>query len=181
MRKVVAYELLSLDGVAEDPDAFITDFDDVMEENLGRVIATQDAVILGRRTYDHWAAFWPGSDIEPFASFINGVAKFVATATPPDREWANTDIIDRDLHVFVSELKQQSGSDIGLHGSIATVQSLLHHGLVDELRLVIAPAVQMSGRKLFDVGLPTRLTLTRHDVSPTGYLLLDYHVQSAVD
>ena len=83
MRKVVAYELLSLDGVAEQPDEFITDFDDVMRENLGRVIATQDAVLLGRRTYDDWAAFWPTSDIEPFASFINGVEKFVVTSTTP--------------------------------------------------------------------------------------------------
>ena len=59
MRKVVAYELLSLDGVAEQPDEFITEFDDAMRENLGRVIATQDSVILGRRTYDDWARFWP--------------------------------------------------------------------------------------------------------------------------
>ena len=72
MRKVVAYEFLSLDGVAESPDEFVTDFDDVMEENLDRVIATQDAVLLGRRTYDEWAVYWPKSDIEPFASFING-------------------------------------------------------------------------------------------------------------
>ena len=57
MRKVVAYELLSLDGVAEQPDEFVTEFDDVMRENLGRVIAAQDTVLLGRRTYDDWAAF----------------------------------------------------------------------------------------------------------------------------
>ena len=82
MRKVIAYELLSLDGVAEDPDQFFTDFDDVMGENLERVIASQDAVLLGHRTYEEWAAFWPSSDIEPFASFINGVEKFVATTTP---------------------------------------------------------------------------------------------------
>lgn len=89
MRKVVAYELLSLDGVAEQPDDFVTDWDDVMGENLRRVIATQDTVLLGRRTFDEWAAFWPTSDIEPFASFINGVQKFVVTSTPPDRECAD--------------------------------------------------------------------------------------------
>ena len=83
VRKVVVYELLSLDGVAEEPDEFINDFDDVMKENLGRVVATQDSVLLGRRTYDDWARFWPTSDIEPFASFINGVEKFVATSTTP--------------------------------------------------------------------------------------------------
>ena len=70
-RKVVAYELLSLDGVAEDPDRFMTAWDDAMEANLASVIAGQDAVILGRRSYDEWARFWPGSEIEPFASFLS--------------------------------------------------------------------------------------------------------------
>ena len=176
MRKVVAYELLSLDGVAEDPDGFITDWDEAMDENLGRVIATQDTVILGRRTYDDWAAFWPPSEIEPFATFINGVEKFVMTSTTPAQSWSRATVIEGDLTAFVAELKQRNGGDIGLHGSIALVQSLLHVGLVDELRLVIAPAVQATGRRLFDVGRPTRLTLTRHVVSPAGYLLLDYRV-----
>ena len=178
MRNVVVYELLSLDGVAERPDDFITDFDDVMRENLARVIATQDAVLLGRRTYDEWAAFWPASDIEPFASFINGAAKFVATSTTPVQSWANTTVIDGDLLEFVSQLKRQSGGDIGVHGSIALTQSLLEAGMVDELRLVIAPAVHMRGRKLFDKALPRRMTLDRHVASPTGYLLLDFRVAS---
>ena len=178
MRKVVAYELLSLDGVAEQPDEFVTEFDEVMSENLGRVIATQDAVILGRRTYDDWAEFWPPSDIEPFASFINGVDKFVVTATTPGLAWANTTAVDGRLPEFVTELKQRSGGDIGVHGSIALTQSLLEGGLVDELRLVIAPAVQMHGRRLFDRGLPRRLTLVRNVTSPSGYLLLDFQLVS---
>ena len=86
MRKVVVYELLSLDGVAEDPDGFFADWDDAMEANLAAVIAAQDAVILGRRSYDEWAEFWPGSEIEPFATFINGVSKYVATSPPLVRE-----------------------------------------------------------------------------------------------
>ncbi len=176
VRKVVVYELLSLDGVAEEPDEFINDFDDVMKENLGRVVATQDSVLLGRRTYDDWARFWPTSDIEPFASFINGVEKFVATSTTPDQTWEKTTVIDGGLAEFVSELKRRAGGDIGVHGSIALTQSLLERGLVDELRLVIAPAVHMHGRKLFDKGLPKRLTLTRDVSSPSGYLLIDFRV-----
>jgi dihydrofolate reductase len=82
VRKVVVYELLSLDGVAEDPDGFIADWDDAMDANLAAVIATQDAVILGRRSYTEWAQFWPSSQIQPFATFINGVTKYVATSTP---------------------------------------------------------------------------------------------------
>ena len=114
VRKVVAYELLSLDGVAEQPDEFVTDFDDAMRENLDRVIATQDAVLLGRRTYDEWAEFWPTSDIEPFASFINGVEKFVVTSTTPEETWANARVVDGGLVEFVTELRQQSGKDIGV-------------------------------------------------------------------
>lgn len=176
MRKVVAYELLSLDGVAEHPDEFITDFDDVMKENLVRVIATQDAVLLGRRTYDDWAAFWPSSDIEPFACFINGVEKFVATSKAPELTWSNVSVINGDVIDLVNELKRQPGGDIGVHGSISLAQSLLYEGLIDELRLVIAPALQDRGRKLFDNGVASRLTLTRTVVSPAGYLLLDFHV-----
>ncbi len=178
MRKVVAYELLSLDGVAEDPDTYVNDWDDAMGENLARVIASQDTVLLGHRTYDDWAAFWPASDIEPFASFINPVEKFVAASTAPAQTWSNVTVIDGDLPEFVIDLKQGSGGDIGLHGSIELVQSLLEARMVDELHLVVAPSLQMHGRKLFDKALPTRLTLTRHVTSPAGYLLLDYHIES---
>ena len=176
VRKLVVYELLSLDGAAEHPDEFITDFDHVMRENLGRVIATQDAVLLGRRTYDDWADFWPTSDIEPFASFINVVEKLVVTSTTLGKTWANTTIIDGDLLELVPELKRRSGGDIGVHGSIALTQALLEGGLVDELRLVVAPALQIHGRKLFEKGSSRRLTLTRNVTSPSGYLLLDYQV-----
>ena len=176
MRKVIAYELLSLDGVAEHPDEFITVFDHVMEENLARVISSQDTVLLGHRTYDEWAAFWPESEIEPFASFINAVEKFVATTTPPGQDWTNATVIGGELAAFVNQLKRETGGDIGVHGSIELLQSLFEVGLVDELRLVIAPALQLHGRKLFDRGLPTRLTLTRYVASPAGYLMLDFRV-----
>ncbi|MGC2168150.1 MAG: dihydrofolate reductase family protein [Acidimicrobiales bacterium] len=175
-RKLVAYELLSLDGVAEDPDQFITDWDDVMDENLARVIATQDTVILGRRTYNDWAAFWPTSEIEPFATFINGVDKYVVTSTTPDDLWAKTSVIGADYVEHIADLKQRPGGDIGLHGSIDLTGTLLAGGLVDELRLVVAPQLQGAGRRLFDSGVQNRLTLTRSVESPAGYLLLDYAV-----
>ena len=73
MRRVVLYELLSLDGVAERPDEFFTEWDEAMDANLDAVIAAQDAVILGRTSYNEWADFWPTATIEPFATFINGV------------------------------------------------------------------------------------------------------------
>ena len=181
MRKVVAGGFLSLDGVAEQPDEFVTDWDEAVDENIGRVIATQDTVLLGRRTYDEWSAYWPNSDIEPFATFINGVEKFVASSTTPGLTWTNTTVIDGDLLEFVTELKRQPGGDIGVHGSIALTQSLLEGGLVDELRLCVAPVLHMHGRKLFDNGLSRKLILTRHVATRAGYLLLDFQVGSDVE
>ena len=176
MRKIVVYELVSLDGVAQDPDEFITDWDDTMDANLAEVIAAQDAVILGRRSYDEWARFWPAAEIEPFASFINAVAKYVATSASLDREWANATRIDGDLVEFVRDLKDRPGDDIGVHASISVAQALLAADVVDELRLVIAPRVVGSGRRLLD-GLPSiRLETIRSATSPTGHLLVDYRL-----
>ena len=176
MRKIVVYELLSLDGVAEAPDEFITEWDDAMDANLGVVIRTQDAVILGRSSYDEWAQFWPGSEIEPFATFINGVAKYVTTSSPLDRGWANSTAIDGGLIEFVQDLKDRPGGDIGVHASISVSQTLFAADVVDELRLVIAPRIAGSGRRLLD-GLPSiRLESIRSATSPTGYLLVDYRV-----
>ncbi|MCW2758962.1 MAG: deaminase [Nocardioidaceae bacterium] len=176
MRKVVVYELLSLDGVAEKPDGFIDDWDDEMEARLVGVIATQDAVVLGRRSYDEWSGFWPSSDIEPFATFINGVAKYVATSTPLDQDWANATRVDGDPVEFVRDLKDRPGGDIGVHASISVAQSLLAAGVVDELRLVVAPTIASQGRRLLD-GLPAiRLEAVSSTTSPTGSLLVDYRV-----
>ena len=176
MRKIVVYELLSLDGVAEDPDSFFADWDAAMDANLAAVIATQDAVILGRRSYTEWAAFWPNSQIQPFATFINGVTKHVATSTPLDRGWANASAIDGGLVDFVRDLKQQRGGDVGVHASISVAQTLLAADMVDELKLVIAPTIAGPGRRLFD-GVPSlRLGSMRSAVSPTGSLLVDYRL-----
>jgi dihydrofolate reductase len=174
MRKVVLYELLSLDGVAERPVSFFLDFDDVMRENLQRVIADQDIVLLGRRTYDDWAKDWPGSDIEPFASFINKVRKYVVTSGQLAKPWENSAVAGAPLRDFVSGLKSQEGGDIGVHGSLSLAHTLLEEDLVDELRLVVAPAIAATGRKLFDGLQPQRFQLTRSVSSPAGYLLLDF-------
>jgi dihydrofolate reductase len=169
------YELLSLDGVAEAPDTFFG-WDDALDANLAAVIAAQDVVILGRRSYDEWAEFWPGSDIEPFATFINGVTKHVATSTPLERGWAHATAIEGGLVEFVRELRQQPGGDVGVHASISVAQALLAAGLVDELVLVIGPMIAGRGRKLLD-GLPSiRLELIRSEVVPAGYVIVDYRV-----
>ena len=175
MRKVVGYELLSLDGVAEHPDEFF-DWDDELDANLGEVIATQDAVLLGRRSYDEWSAFWPTSDIEPFATFINDVAKYVVTSTPLQREWTNAEPVESDVVAFVRELKRREGGDIGVHASISLAQSLLAAHLIDELRLVVAPTTVGRGRRLLDGVPPVRLELVSGTTSPSGHLVLSYRV-----
>ena len=175
-RKVVAGHFLSLDGVAEAPERFITAWDDETDASGADLISTQDAVILGRHTYDEWAEFWPGSDIQPFASFINAVPKYVATSTRLDREWTSSRVIDGGLVDFVRHLKDQPGGDIGVHGSISVTRTLLAADVVDELRLVIAPTIAGSGQRLLD-GLPLiRLETIRGAASSSGHVLVDYRV-----
>ena len=176
MRKVVVYELVSLDGVAEAPDGFFTDWDDAMDANLAGVIATQDVVILGRRSYGEWARFWPTSDIQPFAAFINAVTKHIATSTPLDQDWPNATTIDGDPVEFVRGLKETPGGDIGVHASISVAQALLAADVVDELRLVIAPAIAGRGRRLLESLPAIQLEMLRTETSPTGYVLADYRV-----
>ena len=179
MRKVVAYTLVSVDGVAEDPDRFLFEFDAVMEANLAEVIATQDTVLLGRRMYDEWSSYWPNSDDQPFADFINSVHKHVATSTPLTRDWANAERITGPVDDFVHELKSRVGGDIGVHGSISLTQSLLAANLVDEVRLLVAPRVVGGGRRLFENGATHALALVHGSSSPSGSLLLHYHVIGA--
>ena len=176
MRKVVLTAFLSLDGVAEEAHRFCLDWDDVVDAHGAAVIATQDAVILGHRTYDEWSVFWPTSDIEPFASFVNKVPKYVAASTPLEREWHNATPVDGELARFVTDLKHSSGGDIGVHGSISVARTLLAAGVVDEVRLSVAPVVAGGGRRLLD-GLPQiRFDLLGAVRSPSGYLLVDYRV-----
>lgn len=175
-RKVVAGHFVSLDGVAEAPDRFLTAWDEETDASGVELIRTQDTVVLGRRTYDEWAPFWPDSDIEPFASFINAVPKHVATSSPLDPAWSGAQAIEGDLVEFVRGLKAQPGGDIGVHGSISVTRALLAAGLVDELRLVVTPVVVGQGQRLLE-GVPTtRLETLRGVVSPSGHLLLDYRV-----
>ena len=181
MRKLVAYTLLSADGVAESPDQFLLDYDDELQENLKGVIETQDAVLLGRRTHDEWADFWPESDIEPFATFINTTQKYVATSTPLQSQWAMTTVMASPVHEFVRDLKAQTGGDIGVHGSIELTRSLIAAGLVDELRLVIAPAVAGPGRRLLGDGHAVKLQLLSGATTSSGALIADYRVLAVTE
>jgi dihydrofolate reductase len=174
MRPVVLYTLLSLDGVAESPDQFILDWDDRLDANLATVIEEQDAVLLGRQMYEEWSTYWPTSDVEPFATFINGVQKYVVTSSEPGGDWGPQTLVTDDPGGFVSALKETEGRAIGIHGSITLARSLLSAGLVDELRLVIAPVTVGSGQRLFGQDDLRRWELIASEGAPSGELLLHY-------
>ena len=174
-RKIVLYSLLSLDGVAEEPGDWLSDGGREVFDNLGGIIETQDDVLLGRGTYDYWVGYWPTSETEPFASFINGVRKHVVTSSEPGESWSNSTLVGEPVVDYVERLKDGPGGDIGIHGSISLAQSLLRAGLIDELRLVIAPTLAGSGRRLFTDGeQPERLELEAVDRSEAGTVFLTY-------
>src|SRR5690349_14531984 len=185
MRKLVAYTLMALDGAVDDPSQIFAPSDDPDEPFLfdeeceafeAETIAAQDAVLLGRNMYDEWRRFWPGVGTNPFADFINPVKKYVVTSRPiGEGEWADAEPLSGPLPERVAGLKAEDGRDIGVHGSIRLVQSLLAEDLLDELRLVVGPVVGLPGRRLFeDLAAPKRLRLVRRDVTSEENLLLTY-------
>lgn len=175
MRRVVLYELVSIDGVAEEPGDWMGPVDAAVVDNLARVIARQDDVLLGRATYDYWAGYWPTSDHQPFADFINGTPKHVFSSGTPVGGWPNTTVVTAPAVDHVRAMRETGGGDIGIHGSATLARSLLRAGLVDEMRLVVAPAVAGRGRRLFaDEGDLQRFDLVQADATPSGVLLLGY-------
>ena len=175
MRKVVLYQLQSLDGVAEEPGDWMFAADQTMYDNLSTVIGSQTDVLLGRGTYDYWSGYWPAATDEPFASFINGTTKHVFTSTAPDVEWASSTIVDTPAEQYVADMKQGDGGDIGIHGSIRLARSLVEAGLVDELRLVVCPAFADGGRRGFsDIAGLQKWELLDARSTSDGQLLLGY-------
>ena len=175
VRRIVLYELMSLDGVAEEPGNWMCEVDDAVVGNLAAIIARQDAVLLGRGTYDYWSGYWPTSDVQPFADFINGTMKHVFTSSEPPEAWANSVLVDEPMVEYVRRLQSLTGGDIGVHGSITLAQGLLEADLVDELDLVVAPALAAGGRKLFEAGHELRrLELRDVDRATTGAVFLRY-------
>lgn len=176
MRKVVLYELTSLDGVADEPGEgqWFGDADSRLMDNLAEVVATQDTVLLGRRTFEKWVPYWPTSTMQPFADFINNTPKMVFSSTALEDEWSATTHITDPALTFVAQLKRTKGADIGIHGSLTLAQTLLREHLIDELRLVVAPSLAGDGRRLFEGhGNLQRFELTESDRSG-GCLLLRY-------
>ena len=190
MRRVGLYTTTPLAGAVDDPTrAFPPDvdpdkpqpptFDDDLIAREADLLATQDAVLLGRHMYDQWARYWPTSDEQPFADFINGVKKYVVTSSPLGVEWGDVEAVTGPLADIVRDLKAPEGGDIGVHGSIELAQSLFAEGLVDELHLAVAPVLDPEGRRLFGKGTDLqRLTLVSATPTVGGALWLVYRPAS---
>jgi len=179
MRKVVALELVSLDGVMESPERWSFQFqNDEMAEANASGMAAADAMLFGRLTYQEFAAFWPyqNSAEQPFTDYLNNTPKYVVSTTLEEPlEWNNSTLIKDDVAEEVAGLKQQPGKDIGIVGSAALVRSLLRDGLLDELRLMVHPVVVGGGKRLFEDGGDQRaLELVDSKTFGTGVLYLTY-------
>ncbi len=176
MRKVVAGLFISLDGVTESPDQWQFDnFDEDMLAGMTSQIGAQDAVLLGRVTYQEWAPFWPTSTDEPYASFINNTPKYVVSTTLDKVEWKNSTLIKGNLTEEIAKLKQQPGKNIGVSGSPTLVRSLLQNDLLDELMLMIHPVVVGKGKRLFKEGSDLkRLKLVDTQTTRSGVVILTY-------
>jgi dihydrofolate reductase len=177
MRKVTASLFSSLDGVVEAPNEWQFAFDDEMGAAVTRLFDELDTVLLGRVTYSEWAAYWPTSTDEPFASWINSTPKYVASSTLDSvDQWSNSTLIKGSVADFVAELRQQDGGTIGVAGSPSLVRSLIDQGLLDELTLMISPVVAGGGRKrLFaDDAALTKLELVEAQPTSSGALIATY-------
>ena len=158
MGRIVVTEFASLDGVVEDPGGAedfkyggwsfeISRGDEGDKFKLDETFAS-DALLLGRVTYEGFAAAWPSRDGE-FADKFNSMPKYVVSSTLKDPTWTNSTVLSGDLAEEVAKLKQEVDGDIVVHGSVQLVQALIEHDLVDELRLMVFPVVLGSGKRIF--------------------------------
>ena len=155
MRKMIAVELVSVDGVMESPEEWAFPYSSTeMEEANASGMAASDALLLGRVTYEGLAAFWPHQPGgTPMVDYINSVPKLVvSTILEEPLEWNNSTLIKGSVAKEMTELKRLPGKDITILGSGALVRSLLQSGLLDELRLIIHPVVLGGGKRLFEDG-----------------------------
>jgi dihydrofolate reductase len=175
MRKLKAWLYMTLDGVVEAPENWVMPDEEMFEEQTADY-ASSDALLLGRRTYEIFAASWPqrGSDVAN-ADWMNNTQKYVASTTLDSPEWQNTTVLKGDVPEAVSRLKQEDGATITLNGSGALLSSLLNSGLVDELRIFLHPVVLGSGARLLDdTGVLGALELTHCHAYDNGVVSLTY-------
>ena len=175
-RTLAATLFVSLDGVVESPEKWSFPFwsEETQKFKFDETFAS-DALLLGRVTYEGFAAAWPGrKDPDGFADRFNSMPKFVASRTLKKLAWNNSHLIKGDLAGEVSKLKEQPGRDIVIHGSPGLIRSLLPSGLIDEFRLLVYPLVLGHGKRLFDEGSQASLKLVESTTFSKGVVKLVY-------
>lgn len=195
MRNVVAATFLSLDGVMQAPGGPEEDtaggfshggwtfhyWDEPMGEAMDKAFAEEFDLLLGRRTYDIFAAHWPHAGDDPVATKFNACTKYVATSAPKTLNWQNSVALRGEIAAEVAALKRQSGPKLLLQGSSELIQLLLAKDLIDEFNLMIFPVVLGAGKRLFGEGtLPGAFNLVESRVSSTGVIMATYRRAGAV-
>jgi dihydrofolate reductase len=188
MRELIVLSDLTLDGVMQapgDPEEDPSDgfehggwmagyWDEQLEMAMEESMSVPFDLVLGRRTYEIFAAYWPQSD-ERGAELLNSATKHVASTTRGELEWENSKLIEGEVPEGVRALKAQDGPELQVHGSGNLIQTLLEHGLIDEFRLKIFPLVLGKGKRLFDGGtVPAGLELASSRVLSGGVIVVTY-------
>lgn len=182
MRKLISHLIMTLDGVVVfdavvDTIMKLRDTDEVLGDFFPKV-AQEDAMLLGRVTYEEWAGYWPTSTVEPFACHINSTPKYVVSKTLEAVPWGtngNATLLKGNLAEEIAQLKQQPGKNIGIHGSPTVVEALLQADLLDELRIEIYPVIAGRGARLFHDGHGIKqLQLADSKITSNGVAILTY-------
>lgn len=194
-RSIIAGAFVSLDGVMqapggpeEDPTGGFehggwtaTYWDELMGERMGALFDRPFELLLGRKTYEIFAAHWPFVEDEPIAEVFNRTAKHVVTSSKEPLAWANSHAVSGDISAEIAKLKRQDGPDLLIQGSSQLYPTLLQAGLIDRIFLLIFPVVLGNGKRLFGAGVPPAgLRLLDNAVSTTGVLLATYEPAGAV-
>jgi dihydrofolate reductase len=182
MRQINSWLFVTLDGVIEAPEKWVI-ADNDMFQAVEADYATSDALLLGRRTYETFAASWPqrGSEV-PNADWMNNTRKYVASTTLESPEWNNSTVLQGDVAEAIARLKKEDGKKIMVNGSGALVRTLMRDHLLDQLRLFVHPVVVGSGIRLFDRDSdPAELELVDSHVYDNGVISLIYKPTGASD
>jgi dihydrofolate reductase len=189
MRKLIVSTFLTLDGIMQAPGGpgeddeggfayggwSVNYWDDQMGQVMEEATSKPFAMVLGRKTYDIMASYWPTAPEEAGGKIFNEATKYVASRGRPTLEWSNSVLIEGDAAQGLAALKDENGPELQVHGSSNLIQSLLRHNLVDEYRLWVFPVVIGSGKRLFAEGaIPAGLRLVDSKVSSTGVLIGTY-------
>jgi dihydrofolate reductase len=189
MRKLIVSTFLTLDGVMQGPGGpgeddsggfahgvwSVNYWDEKMGEVMGAAMSAPFDLVLGRTTYDIFAAFWPDAPEEAGGKPLNDATKYVASRSQPTLDWSNSVLIEGDAAEGIAALKQEDGPELQVHGSGNLIQTLLRHNLVDQYRLWVFPLVIGSGKRLFSDGtIPSGLKLVDSTVSTTGVVIGTY-------